>query len=303
MKIKCKGEILLLITAFIWGFAFVAQSKGMEHIGPFSFNVFRFLLGSITLFVYLVVRYLSSKKENRKPLFTKTSLIGGLCCGIFLFIAASLQQYGIQYTSAGKAGFVTALYMLFVPIISLFLKKKVPWNTWISIIIGLIGLYFLCIKKGFSISSGDIYIFACAFIFAFHILCVDYFSQKADGIQMSCIQFGVATFLSLIPMLWKENIAFESIMNAKWSILYAGVLSCAIAYTLQILGQKSTNPSIASLLMSLESVFAVIGGMIILDEVLSFKEWIGCILIFIAVVFSQIKIKKQNKNIKKDFTT
>ncbi len=295
MKIKCKGEILLLITAFVWGFAFVAQSKGMEYIGPFSFNVFRFFLGALTLFVYLVVRFLVNKKKNRKPLFTKYSLIGGICCGFFLFVAASLQQYGIQYTSAGKAGFITALYILFVPILSLFLKKKVPWNTWISIVIGLVGLYFLCIKKGSSISSGDIYVFICSFIFAFHILCVDYFAQKADSIQMSCVQFGTAAFLSLILMIWKENITFENIIDAKWSILYAGVLSCALAYTLQILGQRSTNPSVASLLMSLESVFAVIGGMIILDEVLKFREWIGCILIFIAVVFSQLKIKKRIK--------
>lgn len=294
MKKSYKGELILLFTSFIWGFAFVAQSKGMEHIGPFSFNVFRFLLGGITLFIFLLVRRFLTKKEERKPLISKNAWIGGSLIGVVLFIAASFQQYGIMFTSAGKAGFVTSLYMLLVPILSLVIKKKVPWVTWISIIIGLIGLFFLCVKKGEQINKGDMLVLVCAFVFAIHILIVDHFSPKCDGVEMSFVQFIVATSLSLIPMLWRETISFDSVIDAKWSILYAGILSCALAYTTQIIGQKHTNPSVASLIMSLESVFAVLGGMLLLDEFLKIREWIGCILILGAVILSQIKsINKQ----------
>lgn len=296
MKKSIKGELILLFTAFIWGFAFVAQSKGMEHIGPFSFNVFRFLLGGITLFIFLLIRYFLTKKEERKPIITKDSLIGGSIIGVLLFVAASFQQYGILFTSAGKAGFVTALYMLIVPIFSLILRKKVPWITWLSIIIGIVGLFLLCVKKGEHINKGDIMVLVCAFIFAMHIMCVDHFSQKCDGVQLSFVQFIVATSLSIIPMLIKEEVYIDSVIDAKWSILYAGVLSCAVAYTTQIIGQKHTNPSVASLIMSLESVFAVLGGMLLLDEFLSYREWIGCFLIFVAVVLSQIKFKKKAKS-------
>ena len=296
MKKAFKGELILLFTALVWGFAFVAQSKGMEHIGPFSFNVFRFLLGGISIFIFLLVRWFLTNKEERKPLLTKQSIIGGTIIGILLFIAASFQQYGIMFTSAGKAGFVTALYMLVVPLLSLFLKKKVPWITWISIILGVIGLFFLCIKKGEHINKGDLLVLVCAFVFAIHIMCVDHFSQKCDGVQLSFVQFIVATLLSLIPMLINEKVDFSSVVDAKWSILYAGILSCAVAYTTQIIGQKYTNPSIASLIMSLESVFAVIGGMLLLDEFLDLREWFGCILILIAVILSQIKLKKKSKS-------
>lgn len=289
---KIKGEVILLITALIWGFAFVAQSSGMEHIGPFTFNVVRFFLGLTSLFIVLLIK----KRKSGKPLFSKTSLIGGSICGIFIFIATSFQQYGIQFTSVGKTGFITSLYMLIVPLFSLFLKKKIPLNTWISLIIGVIGLYFLCINQNFKIAKGDIFIFICAIGFAFQIMFVDYFSPKVDSIEISCVQFGVATLLSIVPMVACEKVVLSNILDAKWSLLYAGILSCAIAYTTQIYGQKHVNPSIASLLMSLESVFAVLGGMLILDETLSSRELIGCILIFIAVLLSQLKLQNIKKS-------
>lgn len=216
-------------------------------------------------------------------------------CGICLFVASSLQQIGIQYTTAGKAGFITAFYIIFVPVLGIFLHKKAGWKVWLAVVLALVGLYFLCIKEGFSIGRGDIFVFACALVFSIHILVIDYFSPKVDGVKMSCIQFFVCGLLSVPCMFLWENPDIHAIMMAKLPILYAGVLSCAVGYTFQIIGQTGMNPTIASLLMSLESTFSVLAGWVILHETLSSREALGCVLMFAAIILAQLPEKKEEK--------
>ena len=225
---------------------------------------------------------------------TRKDLIqGGIACGLLLFAASSLQQMGIQYTTAGKAGFITAFYIVFVPVLGIFLKKAAGWKVWMSVFLALIGLYFLCIKEGFSIGKGDIMIFACALVFAVHILVIDYYSPKVDGVKMSCIQFFVCGIASLPFMFLTETPQIGNILDARMPILYAGVMSCGVAYTLQILGQKHANPAIASLLLSMESCFSVLSGWIILGETLSAREGIGCVLMFVAIILAQLPDKRE----------
>lgn len=281
-----QGRLLLVLTALIWGLAFVAQSVSMDYIGPWTFTCLRsFIAGVALIFVIPLL-----KKSNSLTLETfkdKTLLLGGLFCGFFLASASMFQQIGIIYTTVGKAGFITALYVVFVPVFSIFLKKRIPIHQWIAVVIALIGLYFLSIHEGFTISKGDGLILICAILFAFHILVIDHYGKLVDGLKMSCIQFFVVGFICLLPMLLVEKPTLNQIIQASLPILYAGFLSSAVGYTLQIIGQKYTEPTIATLLLSLEAVFAAIAGYFILHQVLSFRELLGCALVFIAILLAQ----------------
>lgn len=300
---QVRNSILLVLTAFIWGIAFVAQSEGGNAVGPFTFNGIRSLIGSIVLLPVIALldrMKLTSKKPVTKA-EKKTLLIGGLSCGVLLFLASSAQQLGIYLgTPAGKAGFLTACYILLVPVLGLFLKKKCGAKVWVGIAITLVGLYLLCMSETLRLQRSDLLLLACALLFAVHILVIDYFSPRVDGVRMSCIQFFVCGILSLIPMFFSEIRAGADVWLANltdpgaWlAILYAGVLSCGVAYTLQIVGQNGINPTVASLLLSLESVFSVLAGWIILKQSLGAKELLGCGLIFIAIILAQLPEKKK----------
>lgn len=305
-SVKLKHSLLLLLTALIWGTAFVAQSSGGNACGPYTFNCIRSIIGAVIL---LPVIFLLEKKgfSDRRPKTKqdKRNLIcGGVLCGIALCLASNLQQLGLYFgASAGKAGFLTACYILIVPILGIFLKKKCGINIWIGVAFTLIGLYLLCSDGSFSFTLPDLLLLLCALIFSFHILIIDHFSPLVDGVRMSCIQFFVCGLLSVIPMfIFDMNHSLSGVASwipslMTWSawipILYAGFLSCGMGYTLQIIGQKGLNPAIASLLMSLESVFSVIAGWIILGETMGPRELIGCGMIFIAIVLAQIPLKNK----------
>lgn len=301
-NLKIRNSCLLILTALIWGIAFVAQSEGGDAVGPYTFNAARFLIGAGVLVP--VILFLDKKKffkknladkENRKNLF-----IGGISCGLVLCIASNLQQLGLYLgASAGKAGFLTACYILLVPIFGLFMKKRCSLNIWVGVGLTLIGLYLLCVKESLSFQFADLLLLICAVCFAVHILVIDHFSPLVDGVKMSCIQFLVAGLLSLIPMALSDipSVGVSAWLgafansNAWIAILYAGVLSCGVAYTLQIIGQNGLNSTVASLLMSLESVFSVLAGWMLLNETMNAKELLGCALIFSAVVLAQIPAK------------
>lgn len=294
---ELKGTLLLMLTALIWGCAFVAQSVSMDYIGPFTFQCVRSFLGSAVLVpVFLLLdagkkrsgTYVATTKESNKTLWT-----GGILCGIIMTVAANLQQAGLQYTSAGKAGFITALYILIVPILGLFLKKKVSPKLWGCIAIAVVGLYLLSVTEGFSsINRGDLYVMLCAVAFAFHIMAVDHYAPLVDGVRLSCIQFLICGILSGVLMFLFETPDMQGLLKAAVPILYAGIMSSGVAYTLQIVGQKYTKPTIASLLMSLESVFALLAGIVVLKEIPSPRETAGCIFMFAAIILAQIPEKK-----------
>ncbi len=302
MTKNLKNNFLLVLTALIWGCAFVAQSVGVEYVGPFTMNSVRTLLGGVTLLPVIFVLDRIKKKEGKEEIIReedrkkerKTLLLGGVCCGCLLAVASSVQQIGIMYTTAGKAGFITALYILIVPILGLVIGKKVGIKVWIGVVLAAFGMYCLCITDGFSIGMGDVLVLVCAVVFSFHILAIDYFAPKVDGVKMSCIQFWVCGILCAIPMFLTEDPQISQILAAWMPIAYAGVLSCGVAYTLQIVAQKNVEPTVASLLLSLESVFAVLAGGIILHESLSAKEAVGCVFVFAAIILAQLpeKIKK-----------
>lgn len=290
---KLFGNLVLLLTAIIWGCAFVAQSSGMDYVGPFTFQTSRSILGCLVLIPFILANDAVKKKNNTyEKQNLKTLVLGGILCGTALTVASGLQQYGMQYSTAGKGAFITAMYIVLVPILGLFMKKKVNPIIWISVILGALGLYLLCIKEDFSLGEGDIYLILCAVAFSFHILIVDYFSARVDGVKLSCIQFGVMFLLSAIFMFATETPHMADMQAAWLPICYAGIMSCGVGYTLQIVGQKYTEPTVASLLMSLESVFAVIAGIIILKEAPSLKEWLGCASMFTAIMIAQIPQKK-----------
>lgn len=296
-------SLLLLLTALIWGIAFVAQSTGGDILGPYAFNSIRSIIGGIVLIP--VIKVLDSLGFNhRKPASKeakKNLLLGGILCGIALGLASTVQQLGLYLgASAGKAGFLTACYILIVPILGLFIKKRCGWNIWIGVLLTLIGLYLLCMNGSFSFSLADGLVLMCALIFSFHILIIDHFSPLVDGIRMSCIQFFVCGILTAIPMFFIdmhhsiEGISIWASALTSWEawipLLYAGIMSCGVAYTLQIVGQEGLNPTVASLLMSMESVFSVIAGWIILGETMGPRELLGCALLFIAIVLAQLPI-------------
>ncbi len=289
-KATWKNSVMLFLTAAIWGVAFVAQSVGMEYIGPFTFNCVRCLIGGCVLIP--CIAFLDRFRGERKRTDGKTLLHGGLCCGLIFFVASSLQQIGIQYTTVGKAGFITALYIVLVPLLGIFVGKAAGLRVWISVALAVAGLYLLCITGGFSIGKGDFLVLLCALAFALHILAVDYFSPRTDGVRLSCIQFFMCGILSGVCMLITETPEITAILQAWMPVLYAGVLSCGVAYTFQIIGQNGMDPTVASLIMSLESVVSVLAGWVLLGQRLSVRELTGCALMFTAIVLAQLPGKK-----------
>lgn len=294
-KQTIKSSFLLFLAAVIWGVAFVAQSVGMEYMGPLTFNASRFLIGGIVLLPFVFVQERKTlqdleTKEERKRHY-KVTLIGGLCCGVAICIASTLQQFGILSTSVGKAGFITALYIVLVPIFGLFLKRKPSKMVWLCAVLAVVGLYLLCVNETLTLNFGDILVFCCALVFTVHIMVIDYFSPKANGVTLSCIQFLFSGVVSLILAFIFETPQISAIVSGIVPVLYAGVMSCGVAYTLQIIGQKHVEPAIASLILSLESVVSVLAGWLILHEVLSGKEMLGSLLMFLAVIMVQLPKK------------
>ena len=274
----------------IWGFAFVAQRSGMEHLGPFTFNAIRFALGGTSLIPLLLLNQ-KRKFDNNKflPLISdKVLLKGGAVAGIILFVGASLQQGGIVDTSAGKAGFITGLYIILVPILGMMFKQKTSYGTWIGAVVASVGLYLLTIKTDFSIDPGDLLVLISAFFWAAHVLWIGRVSPRTDPIQLAFFQFMICSLLSLITGLITEDSTLQNIVDAMYPILYAGVASVGIAYTLQVIAQRDAHPSHAAIIMSLEAVFAVIGGWILLNESIAFRGLIGCTLMLAGMIISQI---------------
>ena len=292
---KAFGSIILLITSIIWGLAFVFQRTGMDKIEPITFNAVRMATGAIFLGIVILLLNVKSKKTSRASTENnRKTIIGGLCCGAFLSAASLAQQIGMVYTSAGKAGFITAMYILFVPIINFVIfKKKAAIKVWVAVLIGILGMYMLCVKESFTFTLGDVMILACAIIFSGHILCVDYFTQFCDPIKLSAIQFATAAVVSTVFAFVFESPTVEKIISAAIPILYCGILSGGVGYTLQMVGQKDTDPAIASLIMSLESVFALIAGVLLLGETMTFTEIAGCVIMFAAIVLAQLPEKKK----------
>ena len=293
-----KNSLLLFLTAFIWGVAFVAQSVGGDAVGCFTFNGVRSLIGALVLIPVILFLDGQKKKELGEEKFLeqkgdkKTLLLGGICCGIMLCIASNFQQFGISFTTVGKAGFITAMYILIVPILGIFMKKKVGRKVWLGVMIATVGLYMLCMtSESFSLSKGDFLVLVCAGFFSLHILIIDHFSPKCDGVRLSCIQFLVCGVISMIIAFVFEDPNLKAIFNGWLPILYAGVMSCGVAYTLQIIGQKNMDPTVASLILSLESVFSVLAGWVILNQKLSLREFLGCALMFLAIILAQLPEK------------
>jgi len=286
---RVRQNILPLLAAFIWGTAFVAQSVGAELVEAFTFNAARSAIAFLFLLVVcLLMRKMGLSGDTARPGYWRDLILGGVCCGTALTVAAYLQQKGLETTSSGKAGFITALYIVIVPIIGIFLKKKAPRTVWVSVALAVVGLYCLCITEEFTITGGDFYILLCAFCFSAHILVIDHFGQTVNGVEMSCVQFLVCTVLSAGGMLAWETPSAAAVMACMGPLLYVGIFSSGVAYTLQILAQKDSNPTVVSLLLSLESVFAVLAGAVILSDRMSGKEYFGCVLMLVAVVLAQL---------------
>lgn len=304
--LKIKNSLLLLLTATIWGVAFVAQSVGMDYVGPFTFNCVRSLIGGLVLIpcIWFLGRFdgkaespaaLEEKKKEARDL-----LLGGISCGLLLCAASNFQQFGIMHTSVGKAGFITACYIIIVPILGIFLHRKCGVSVWLGVLFALMGLYFLCIKGNTSameterliswipVGRGELLLMICALLFSVHILVIDYFTVRVDGVKMSCIQFFVCGIVSGIGMFLTERPQVSAILTAWRPVLYAGIMSCGVAYTLQIVGQKGMNPTVASLILSLESVISVLAGMMLLSQKLTEWEIFGCVLMFAAIVLAQL---------------
>lgn len=292
MNQKLKGSLSLLLGTVIWGLAFIAQSVGMEKIGPFTFQAVRCGLAIIFLFCCTLVTDWKGKTVNqwKDPVLWKA----GILCGCALFVAASLQQIGLVYTDAGKAGFITAMYIVLVPIMGLFFKKKPPKSAVFSVFLAVVGLYLLSCLGVTEINKGDLFLMGCALAFAVQITCIDRLAGNLNGLRLNCIQSLVVTVLSLPFMLLTETVDLSNIAACWGSLMFAGVLSMGVAYTLQIVGQKSLEPTTASLIMSLESVFAALGGWLILRETMTGVELTGCALVFAAVILSQLPEKAIN---------
>lgn len=294
MKNNIKGTVSLLAATFIWGTAFIAQSVGMDYIGPFTFQVCRCALGAAFLFplTFIFDKFRGESKSGWTAWADPKLWKAGLICGGALFIAADLQQIGLVYTDAGKAGFITAMYIVLVPILGIAVGMRPGRNAVISVGIAVVGLYLLSCVGVTKINIGDILLLGCALGFAVQILCVDKYAPDLDGLRLNCVQALVASVLSIPFMLLTESVSVTAIVSSAIPIAYAGILSMGVAYSLQIIGQKEVEPTAASLLMSLESVFAALSGWIILHEVMGIWEITGCILVFIAVIISQLPSKK-----------
>lgn len=287
MNRKTKGNLLLLSTAMIWGCAFVAQSVAMDSVGAWTFTCLRNLIAGISLLPLLYVER-HKHPQRYEGLDRKELYKNGMYCGVILAIATLFQQYGIIHTTVGKCGFITSLYVIIVPLLETLLGKRFPKKLWVAVTMAIVGFYFLSMTSGnFTIQKGDLLILISSFLFALHILIIDRALKKVDAVSMSCIQFFMAGALCIIPMFLFETVDINGLKAALWPLLYAGVISSGVGYTLQILGQKDADSAMASMILSLESVFSVIAGFIFLHEVLSIREIFGCIIVFIAIVLAQ----------------
>ncbi len=299
--LKFKGNMIMLFISFIWGVSFIAQSKGVESISPVAFNGIRSMLGAIVLIpVILFIDSGNKRKGIQIKKFDKTLLFGGVLCGILLCTATTLQTAGMVYTSPGKSGFLTALYMVIVPIIGILAGKKPRAIIMLSVLIALGGLYLMCIDSEFSINIGDVMTIICAFVFAGHILVIDYFLPKVDGVKLAFTQFFVCGVINLVWMIFEGVPSASSVFSCKTSIAYSGIMSCGVAYTLQIIGQKYTDPTSASILMSLESVFATLSTVVLISlgweltgGLLTVREIFGCVLMFAAIILVQLPENKK----------
>lgn len=306
---KLRNTFFLFLTAMIWGAAFVAQSVSMDYIGPFTFICLRSVIGGLFLIPVIIVLdgirkksqnesadvvnsenilHIETEEKQRLSWKNKQLIEGGIVCGIFLFFANCFQQTGIQYTTVGKAGFITTFYIIIVPLIGLFFKKYCGILTWIGVVVALAGLYFLCITQKLTIQRGDALILCCSVLYAGQILAIDHYNPFVDGVKMSCIQFLTGGILGAVFMLLFENPSLAMILSAAGPILYTGIMSTGVGYTLQIVGQKGLNPTVAALILSLESVFSALSGYLFLHQVLTTRELIGCVLMFIAIVLAQL---------------
>ncbi|MFQ9541652.1 MAG: DMT family transporter [Anaerobutyricum soehngenii] len=306
---KLRNTFFLFLTAMIWGAAFVAQSVSMDYIGPFTFICLRSVIGGLFLIPVIIVLdgirkksqnesadvvnsenilHIETEEKQRLSWKNKQLIEGGIVCGIFLFFANCFQQTGIQYTTVGKAGFITTFYIIIVPLIGLFFKKYCGILTWIGVVVALAGLYFLCITQKLTIQRGDALILCCSVLYAGQILAIDHYNPFVDGVKMSCIQFLTGGILGAVFMLLFENPSVAMILSAAGPILYTGIMSTGVGYTLQIVGQKGLNPTVAALILSLESVFSALSGYVFLHQVLTTRELIGCVLMFIAIVLAQL---------------
>lgn len=306
---KLRNTFFLFLTAMIWGAAFVAQSVSMDYIGPFTFICLRSVIGGLFLIPVIIVLdgirkksqnesadvvnsenilHIETEEKQRLSWKNKQLIEGGIVCGIFLFFANCFQQTGIQYTTVGKAGFITTFYIIIVPLIGLFFKKYCGILTWIGVVVALAGLYFLCITQKLTIQRGDALILCCSVLYAGQILAIDHYNPFVDGVKMSCIQFLTCGILGAVFMLLFENPSIAMILSAAGPILYTGIMSTGVGYTLQIVGQKGLNPTVAALILSLESVFSALSGYLFLHQVLTTRELIGCALMFIAIVLAQL---------------
>ena len=298
---KLKGNLMLLLTALVWGISFISQSIGVETLSPATFNGVRSVLGGITLLPVIFLMNRAKKKRSEPEKSGGVNLlIGGIICGVLLCLASTIQTAGMVYTSPGKAGFITALYMVIVPIIGLFMGKKLRAVLVAAVMIAVVGVYLLCMNESLVINKGDIMVFICAIIFSFHIMAIDYFSPKVDGVKLSCIQFFVCGILDLIWMFIFDSYNVTQILACWKAIAYSGIMSCGVAYTLQVVGQKYTDPTSASILMSLESVFAVLATVILVSlgwdlegGMLTLREILGCVLMFGAILLVQLPEKQK----------
>ena len=292
-KSTFQSSLMLFLAAFIWGTAFLAQSVGMDYLGPLSFNGARFLMGSLVLAPVICFNRRSAAKkhkenEGKRPGSLKTTIIGGVCCGLALCAAALLQQIGMLYTTVGKAGFITTLYIILVPVFGIFLKKRIPGKVWGGAAIAAFGMYLLCMSESLSLGRGDALVFLCAILFSVHILVIDHFSPRVDGVELSCIQFLTAGIIGSILAFLFEKPDIGDFVNGIVPLAYAGILSSGVAYTLQVVGQRDTDPTVASLILSLESVVSVLAGWVVLRQALTGRELAGCGLVFCAVILVQL---------------
>lgn len=295
MNKQLKGSILLLLCAMIWGAAFVAQSEGMQYVGPYTMGAARFFLAGLVLLPVIAVLDKKGWSQNRPRTREqkKKQWTAGLICGVLLFAATTLQQFGLLQTTVGKSGFVTALYLIFVPVVGVFSGKRAGAKVWICAAVAVVGMYLLCVGAGFSVNRGDLLTLGCAVLFTLHICYVGAVAPQVDGVRLSCVQFFVCAALSAVGMLLTERPDWASIFACWLPIVYAGVFSGGVAYTFQIIGERDVQPAVASLLMSLESVFAALFGWILIGQRLSPRELLGCAVMFAAIVLSQLQERRK----------
>ena len=298
---QMRQVVLPILAAFIWGTAFVAQDVCADSMGAFTFNGTRYFIAVLALLVVIAV--MNGTKKDRpqltpaeKKASRKQLWLGGFCCGTALAVASNFQQAGlVAGTDAGKAGFITALYVVLVPVFGLFFRRKVTLPVWGAVVLSVVSLYLLCIKGSFSLAPGDLLVLVCAVCFAIHILVIDHFTAFCDGVKLSCLQFLFAGIWSTILALIFDTISLQVLLDCALPLLYVGVFSCGVGYTLQILAQKDSNPTVVTILLSLESVFAVISGAIILHQQMTGREYLGCVLMFAAVVLAQIPMPQKKE--------